>query len=64
MIIRDLILSDDLNARVTFDDRWLVGSKGMFVVYQHKHRAKRSIVLYAGDDEERAVATLLGGHND
>ncbi len=36
------------------------GAWGIWVVLRRKARARRNVMLYEGDDEEQAVAALVG----
>ena len=59
MKIVDLLESEDFNARIVCNDRWLCGnSNGSFTVYEHKHYAKKTTVVLETKDEELAVRAL------
>ena len=67
MTIRELILDDDYLVRVENGDRWLIGDKDIFVVYDTKYkvivnkRIKENKIIYEGADEDKAVDALLKG---
>ena len=56
MTIRELILDDDYLVRVENGDKWLIGDKDIFVVYDIKYK-----IIYEGADEDKAVDALLKG---
>lgn len=59
----ELLTTDEVNARISAGDKWLVGNKcaeGLeFIVYQKKYKSKRLIVLYDGNELLKAMNYLF-----
>jgi hypothetical protein len=60
MTIEDLLL--DTNARIVFDDKWMVRSKmtGDYIVYSRGFGERTTKTLYAGN-LDKALEILQGG---
>lgn len=59
MTIKELLLSDIFDVRVSHGNRWLFGSENGFAVYEHPYRARNTKLLYSGQDEAKAVKALI-----
>ena len=62
MKIAEAIKSNDLNLRIDYGSRRLVGNKNGdgFEVINRPHYARNIRVVYIGKDEDSAVAALIG----
>jgi len=64
MTIKELIISDIMDIRVSHEFKWLVGNMEEntehFIVYERPLYAKKTRILYDGYDEGTAVQFLIG----
>ena len=51
--------AEDSTLRLDGDDKWLVWDGQEWVVYKKEYRKSQGQVIYRGDSEEDAVATLI-----
>lgn len=49
------------NRGYEYNDKWLTKDEETWTVYQHKHRAKNTVILYDGDNIEMALEALEKG---
>ena len=51
------------NARLSVGDKWLFWNsvRRLWIVYQRKYGARKTVVLFETESEEEAVAVLMKG---
>ena len=59
MNLEELLKSDNVNVRVSVDNKWLVWYGEEWVVFSHSYGAKLNDVLYRGQSLERAIVEIL-----
>lgn len=62
MKIIEALKNDEHNLRISYGNRWLEWSEyhSLWVVYERKRDPHSTPIVIATDDEEKAVAALLG----
>ena len=60
MKIAELLQNDEYDARVAIsDDRWLVGTNGIWIVYERKRDQRKTKILVETNSEDLAVEKLI-----
>jgi len=60
MKIAELLQNDEYDARVAIsDDRWLIGTNGIWIVYERKRHQRKTRIIVETNSEDLAVEKLI-----